>query len=326
MSGKSLTRDYFLAHLENMVAEGQAALKFGIDVSPAQLVAATESTLLDIIRTSFPLERLIQTSDLVFHAEGPAVRDDAPSLSAFNWLSGAAERSLRKLAGEMFGLHDRDARALRQALDLRLTGMAPGSLYLGFALAAPQPDMITAADEPVFATLREAFRTLPELTEAIGDDAVTPMAAEIIPDAAERDAALSTLHSLSPTGRRGIHTLDMTSPGHARGTLSQRERVVLADALRHPTLLNRKQGTFAGEVREIDLDRNRLHLRGIAGAGNLRCVLPALDRGQAKAVLGEFARVTGQYEADRSGRPRLLLVEKIEALPRASQAPLLETT
>lgn len=322
MTTESLTKEYFRAHLENMVAMGQAAQKLGLGTTPAQLVNGIEGTLLDIIRTSFPLERLIETSDLVFHAEGPSVRDNTPSLAAFNWLSGTAERALRKLAGEMFGLMDKDARALRQALDLRLTGMAPGSLYLGFALAPPVADMINAEDEPVFTTLRETFRNLPGLTDAIDDEAVTEMAAEIIPDAAERDAALSALHSLAPTGRRGIHTLDMTSPGCARGTLSQRERVVLADALRHPALRDRKPGTFAGEVREIDLDRRRLHLRSIPGVGNLRCVLSMLNRGQAKTLLGEFARVTGHYEADRNGRPRLLLVDKITPLPSLEQAAL----
>lgn len=322
MSDETLTKSYFFAQLENLVATAQGAARLGLEASPQQLVSGMEGALLEIIRTSFPLEHLLDTSDLIFHAEGPAVRGDAPSLAAFNWLSGTTERSLRKLAGELFDLLERDVRKLRQALDLRLTGMAPGSLYLGFALAPPSEDLITPEDEPVFTRLRDAFRHLPGLTEAIGDEAVNPLATEIIPDAAERDAALLALHSLAPTGKRGIHTLDMTSPGSSRGTLSQRERVVLADALRHPTLRDRKHGTFTGEVREVDLDRHRLHLRGIAGGGNIRCVLPVLDRGQAKAVLGEFARVTGQYESDRHGRPRLMLVESVEPLPRASQRPL----
>lgn len=322
MKSDSLTISYLRAHLENLVAEGQMAQRFGLDFTPAQLVEGMESTLLDIIRTSFPLENLLNTSDLVFHAEGPAVRDATPRLSAFNWLSGTAERALRMLSGALFDLSDRDERALRKALDLRLTGMAPGSLYLGFALAAPEADLVPADDEPVFDRVREAVRRLPVLTDAIGDESVLPNAAELIPDAAERDAAFNALLRMSPTGRNGIHTLDMTSPGESRGSLSQRERVVLREAIRRPTLANHKKGTFTGLVRGLDLDSHRLTLREVSGVGSLRCVLPALDKTKAQQAIGEYVSVSGQYETDRQGRPRLLLADSITPLPRPSQVEM----
>ena len=98
---------------------------------------------------------------------------------------------------------------------------------------------------------------------------------------------------------------------------------MLADALRRPHLANRRRGAFTGEVREIDLDARRMHLRKVQNVGSLRCALPALDNAKAKLLLGEFARVEGEYEADRDGRPRLMLVENAEALPRAHQSRLL---
>lgn len=315
----TITNAYFRALLENMVAMGQLAEKHGQSVSAAELVTANEGALLDIIRTSFPLENLLRTSDLIFHAEGPAVRENAPSLSAFNWLSGTTEQAIRKLSRALFDLHERDAKKLARALDLRLTGLAPGSLYLGFAIAPPAPTLLAFGDEPVFAQIKEAIRLLPSVSDAIGDESLSPVVAELLPDAAERDATIETLHKMSPTGRRGIHSLDIAVPGVSHGKLSQRERVVLADALRRPTLVNRKKGTFVGEVREIDLDANRLHLRNVAGVGSLRCVLPTLDSGAAKTMLGEFARVHGEYEADKNGKPRLMLVERAEPLPSAKQ-------
>lgn len=319
MSERTLTQAFLRAHLENMASMAQASVKYGLEATPAQLVDGMEGALLDLVRTSLPLDHLLATSDLVFHAEGPGVRANAPALSAFNWLSRATEAALRKLSGEMFDLSDRNAKQLGRALDLRLTGMAPGSLYLGIALESPPADMIPADDEPMFVKLRSTFRGLPEATTAIGDESINPEIGEMIPDAAERDAVLAALLRLSPTGRQGIHTLDVTSPGVARGTLSQRERVVLREAINHPLLVNRKSGAFVGEVREADLDKNRMHLRGVPGVGNLRCVLPAMD----KSLFGETVRVSGEYESDRTGRPRLMLVNHVELVrPLKDQAEL----
>lgn len=322
MNNRTLTSGFLRAHLENMVAMGQAATKYGLDTSPSELVDGVEDALMDIIRTSFPLENLLKSSDLIFHAEGPAVRDSSPKLSAFNWLSGTAERALRSLSGSLFDLSERDEKRLKKALDLRLTGMAPGSLYLGFAIAQYPADILPVDDEPVFAQVREAIRRLPVLTDAIGDEAMLPVAVELVPDAAVRDASLNALLKMSPTGRNGIHTLDMTSPGESRGRLSQRERVVLRDAIRRPDLANRKRGTFTGLVRGLDLDSHRLTLRDVSGVGSLRCVLPELDKSKAQQAIGEQVRISGEYETDRSGKPRLILADSIEPIPRPVQSEI----
>src|SRR5690606_11353862 len=121
MTNDTITHSYFRALLENMVAMGQLAEKHGQPLSAAELVAANESALFDVVRTSFPLENLLATSDLIFHAEGPAVRGNAPSLSAFNWLSGTTEQAIRKLSTAFFDLQERNAKKLAKALDLRLT-------------------------------------------------------------------------------------------------------------------------------------------------------------------------------------------------------------
>lgn len=308
------------AFLENIVAEGKLAQQYGIEATPAQIVDASREVLYDVIHRSLPLARVMDHSDLVLHAEGPGVKGESPKLSAFNWMAGTAESAIRRLSSSLFDLFERDAKRLAKALDLRVTGMAPGSLYMGFAIVPPEADLIPLEDEPVFAQIKAAVHQLPTLTEAIEDESLTQAATEIMPDPAERDAALAALYRLSPTGKRGIHTLDITAPGTKRGVLSQRERVVLADALRRPQLANRKQGMFTGEVREIDLDSRRMHLRNVPGVGSLRCVLPELDSGMAKHLLGEFARVEGFYEADRSGRPRLMLVDAVHPLDKARQS------
>ncbi len=310
------------ALLQNLVAEGRLAQDLGIDASPAQIVGASRELLMDVILNSLPLSRITDSSDLVLHAEGPSVRMEMPTLSAFNWLSSSAEKALRQLSGGLFDLQDRNAKSLAKALDLRLTGMAPGSLYLGFALIDPEPDLIQTADEPVFARLRGAMRQLPTVTNAIGDEELSREVWELLPDAAERDVTLGALLGMAPTGQRGIHSVDISSPGTPQATLSQRERVVLRDALKRPSLANKRRGRFVGEVREIDLDAGRFHLRGVANIGSIRCVVRNINRQQAKELIGEFVAVSGEYESDKDGRPRLVLVEDMEALPSASQAGL----
>lgn len=310
------------AVLENMVAEGLLAKQVGLQATPSQIVGASRELLAEVIRSSLPLAHLMDTSDLVLHAEGPAVREAAVRLSAVNWLTQAAEKAMRSLSANLFDLADRDARNLMRSLDLRLTGFAPGSLYAGFSIVPPEADLISSDDEPVFARARAAIKALPSILPMIGDDRINPGIRDLLPDPAERDSTLSVLYDLSPTGHRGIHTLEMSSPGVKGGTLSQRERVVIHDAIRRPDLTNRKSGSFVGELREIDLDARRFHLRDVQGIGTLRCVIGSIDSMQAKALIGEFVRVAGEYETDRHGKPRFMIVHNAQLLPRAYQPSL----
>jgi hypothetical protein len=78
------------------------------------------------------------------------------------------------------------------------------------------------------------------------------------------------------------------------------------------------QGAFVGQIREFDLDARRFHLRGVRECGTLRCIIPPdyyYHESDFKTALGEFARVTGRYETDKNGKPRLLIVSSFERLP-----------
>lgn len=270
--------------------------------------------------TDLPLARMLDNSDLIVHLEGPAVRDEAPQLAAVNWLAATALKSLRSLSAGVFDLTGHDARAFMRLLDLRLTGFAPGSLYAGFALRAPPDDLLPAADEPVVRDVRDAIRQLPRISVFIGDDGLDAGIRDELPDPARRDNALTALLRLTPTGKLGVHSLVITAPGAQSATLSQRERTVLQAAVARPQLNRRKHGAFTGELLEIDLSSRRFHVRNIPHVGTLRCVAPTgFERVHAKAALGEQVRVTGDYETDRSGRPRLMLVQTIKPLPAPAQ-------
>jgi hypothetical protein len=278
--------------------------------------------LAELYREELPLAILLDSSDLVLHAEGPAARDSKPSLHAVNWIIGQTEKHLRALARSLFDLAEQDAKRLGQALDLRLTGFAPGSIYTGVCLAPPPASLYGEGDqEPIFRTIRDAIRGLPTIPTFVEDEAIAPGIYEAFPDPAKRDANLSAAYNLAPTGKLGIHTMEIFVPGAAPAELSQRERVVIRDALKRPKLHQARPGTFIGEIREIDLDKTRFHLRGTE-VGSLRCVLPEITAHTAKPLLGEMVRVEGDYESDPSGRPRLLLVSSITVVKKPAQEPL----
>lgn len=59
----------------------------------------------------------------------------------------------------------------------------------------------------------------------------------------------------------------------------------------------------------VDIGRHGL----LPEAGDVvRCILPAMQADQARRLLGHAMAVTGRYEADREGRPRLMYVERAE--------------
>lgn len=263
----------------------------------------------------FQISRLMDRSDLIFHAEGPAAADAMPQLKAINWLCAGVDRNLRRLAEAVLQMHSDVAAKLAGAIDLRLTGMAPGSLYLGFSVVPPTetlPGMAAGEEEPAFVMVRDAIRGLPTVPRFIRNEDIDNDILEAIPDPALRDASLTASYHLAPTGRMGIDTIEIGRPDSKSAVLSQRERGVLRDiAMKRPLMRNRHHGVFVGELREVDLDANRFHLRNIPDIGNLRCAM-VLNVDHIRPLIGGGIRVEGVYETDGHDRPRLMEVHKIE--------------
>lgn len=302
---------------DQIVAARHAEIETGANL--AGMLALLQRKLREIYEDEMPLAKIYDGSDIVFHAEGPSAAGSMPGLHAFNWLCSSAERQLRHLARSIFDLSDKDSKRLANRLDLRFSGFAPGSIYAGFSLAdIPQ---ILDSDEPedVHAQLRFAIRQLPAIPEFIGDETLSGEINELIPDPAMRDASLEAVFKLSPSGRAGIHTIDISSPQEKNAALTSRERVVLREALKKPMQGIRRIGRFVGDVREIDLDSGRFHLRNIDTIGTLRCVLPQVSSEDGKQMLGNKVMVEGEYELDSSGRPRLLFANSISPVAMLSE-------
>lgn len=269
----------------------------------------------ELFENDFAVARLIDSSDLVIHAEGPGAIHHSPSLGAVNWLCSRMERRLRTLVESVLPMNERQARAVSRDLDLRLTGLAAGSLYLGFSVAPPQPRLgFEAADEQAMSLVRDAVESLPLVPQFVTDTDVSPEIANALPDPALRDAAIVAAHDLAPTGRKGIHTVEINAPrSHAAGSvLGQRERVVLRDNMRSPLIGKRYRGSFVGDLRALDLDTGRASLRHVADDINsIRCVF-AKNITLAQKMYGRTVRVTGEYEAGKDGKPRLMKVFEIQ--------------
>lgn len=294
--------------MENMVGEALLANRIGLPCNPSDIVSASFQQISDIARDCIPLAHLLDTSDLLFHAEGPGAAHDLPWLSTLNWLTSTIERSLRTLTSSWLDAAGADGKKLAGLVDLRLTGVAPGSLWIGTKIVPPVADL-WPEDHEFAESLGRAFAKLPKLVNYIGDETIMSGITEVINDPAHLDIALGVLLKLSPTGRKGIHTLDISAKNESHASLSQRERTVLRNELRRIDRVGMKKGSFTGEVRSADLDKTRFHLR--TAVGIVRCVSTELQSDQARTMLGRNVTVTGHYQEDINGRPRLLMVERI---------------
>lgn len=294
-------------------------------------ISAYQLQLQELYSEDLPLAMLKDTSDIILHAEGPAARHHAAGTSAVAWLCQEAERRVRQLGLASLKLGRSDFNAAEKDLRVLLNGLAPGSLYLGFSvdsavrMASNQEDLDIehAEGSDTLTAVRKAVRTLPMVPHFVGDEGVDLEMTEVFADADMRDAMLMAAYHLSPTGKRGIHTIEISAPRSQEraGIFTNRERTVLRESvLLSPMLRNIKYGSFVGQLREVDLDARRFTLRDVPDVGSIRCVIGELSADTARKLIGHGARVFGEYEADRDGKPRLMRVETIE--PYQMQAAL----
>lgn len=299
------------AFMENMVAESLMASRRGLAIDARQIVESNFAQVGESLTSTLPLARLMDQSDVLFHAEGPGAEHGMPWIGALTWLLSSVETNLRKLSTAVLDLWGADGKTLGKHLDMRVPGIVPGSIWIGVKLIPPKADLLPQ-DTQLMQSLGAQIGALPALTRYIDDEGISDGIREASPDPALRDVQLGALYRLAPTGRKGIHTVELSSPSQGHASLSQRERVVLHEAVVKPRRVSGAVGSFVGDVREADLDKTRLHLRNVEGIGTLRCVLPDLPADKAAKLLGKTVRVTGTYQSDREGRPRLIFIENIE--------------
>ena len=289
------------------------------------LVAPYYQLLGDLYEQDFPLAVAADNSDLVVRAEGPAVDAGAPSLSLVTNLFGEFRKEVHRITKSIVGLSDRRYFRLPPEFDLRLGGVAKGSLIMGFKVGRPLGDergdnlLLFGPEDPLYIGVRDAVRDLASVTRFISDEGVSEEINEQFPDPGVRDTVLVSAHRIAPNGRRGITAISLYGPKTVEGSpgvLTTISKQVLFRSLSHPEKVS-GTGTFSGTVREIDLDARRFEIRGEAGALVIRCVYANETSARAHHILNKKVSVHGKYENSKDGRPRLLFVERLEVIEAA---------
>jgi len=273
--------------------------------------------LLDRLYTEdLPLANAMDCSDLLLHLDGSGLQTVNPRLSLVAGVFGDVRKQvstmIKTLAGAMH-----ETLTLPKEIDLGLCSFARGSLYLGFSLPEPGENYKFLSGDPLVAASREALHTIGALTGDLDRTDAYEKVVNDFPDPLLRDAGLTAVAHLAPSGRRGIETVDLTGnclPDKRWRHLTLETRQRVKTWLDKP-MLGTESVTLVGTVREIDLDARRIELRQIESneLTSLRGIYPAGYDRAAKSWIDRRVRLTGKVESFQ-GKPRLMQVDQLDII------------
>jgi hypothetical protein len=180
--------------------------------------------------------------------------------------------------------------------------------------ACPSAGLAILPGDPFFEASRQALSTFGAITELFERPNAYDSIRRDFADPKLRDAALSAVGQLAPSGRRGVSSVAVGGralPGRRWHTLTPDTRQQVRAWLEQPVLSD-EIIELTGHVRAIDLDLRRFDLRRIDGGAlpDLRCIYPASFDLPAKGWLDSTMRVRGRVETYQ-GAARLLQVEGV---------------
>jgi len=272
--------------------------------------------LRNLYTVELPIAKLRECSDIVIHVDGRDIHGENPQLKAVNWLGKTVRSQFTKLAAAVIpGTDEKTVSASKEA-QWEITGLVPGSIYMGFALQRSfSAEGFEQGDRGMSDLIVDAAQSVSVVPQFVSDNGVNPALTEAITDPALRDAAMMAAMHFAPTKTSQFDTVEILVPGGARGVLHSRQRTTLRHALIQPMMRKKQSGSFVGELNQIDLDASRFQLRNVNGIGTIRCVMD-FTPDHARHWLGNKVMVTGVYDTDVSGRPRLMRVKSIEVIDR----------
>jgi hypothetical protein len=179
---------------------------------------------------------------------------------------------------------------------------------------------VVLAGDPLFAASRQALSTLGAVTQHINEPNAYDLIRREFADPKLRDAALSAVGQLAPSGRRGVSSLEIGGRALPKGAwrlLTPQTRQQVRAWLEQP-VVSHEVVELRGRVRAVDLDLRRFDLRRIDGGHlpDLRCIYPASFDLPAKKWLDATVVVRGQVESYQ-GAARLLQVLAVEEMETA---------
>ncbi len=280
----------------------------------AQACAPYYRLLDEIYEKDMPVARALDKSDLLLHLDGEGLQNGSPRLSLVTGIMGDVRKQVGTMIKTLVSSFNEGVELPRE-FDLGLTSFAQGSLYLGFSLPEPGPGYVVLNGDPLFEASRQALQTLGAVTEHINEPNAYDLIKREFADPKLRDAALSAVGQLAPSGRRGVSSLEIAGRALPKGkwrVLTPRTRRQVRSWLEQPVLSD-EITELRGQVRAMDLDLRRFDLRRIDGGNlpDLRCIYPASFDGRAKKWLDGTVTVRGQVESYQ-GVARLLQVQSVE--------------
>lgn len=267
--------------------------------------------------------KLIDSSDLIIHAVGPSAENHSLKLHTVTNLFEGIDTQIKILAKSVLMLGMDDVKPSMKYLDIRLNGLAPGSIYAGFSINPIKSNHLIATVEELnlIDSIRDVVVNLSKIPKFVNETGISEELSEILTDPAIRDSSLMAIYKIAPTGRQGIDSLALINPkelGSKPASLNHQDRSILRRSLHETPLIKSKSthGTFIGQLRTVDLDKTRVDLRNlnVVGLDSLRCILPELTAEKGREILGKTVKVFGEYESALNGKPRLMHVQHIEVL------------
>jgi hypothetical protein len=278
---------------------------------------ASAYRLLDqIYEEEMPVARAIDNSDLLLHLDGEGLQLKNPRLSLVTGVMTDVRKQVGTMIRTLVSSFNENVELPRE-FDLGLSSFAKGSLYLGFCLPEPGAGYAVLAGDPVMEASRQALSTLCAITSLIDEPNPYDLIVRDFADPKLRDAALSAVGQLAPSGRRGISSIAIggrSFPSRSWHVLTPQTRQQVRSWLERPVLSD-EVIELTGRVRAIDLDLRRFDLRRIDGGNlpDLRCIYPSAFDPPAKSWLDRTVVVRGQVELYQ-GVARLLQVQSVTEL------------
>jgi hypothetical protein len=275
----------------------------------------------EIYEKEMPIARALDRSDLLLHLDGEGLQTENPRLSLVTGIMGDVRKQVGAMIRTLVSSINEGVELPRE-IDLGLSSFASGSLYLGFSLPEPKAGYIAVEGDPLFTASRQALATLGNVTRHINEPNAYDLIRREFADPKLRDAALSAVGQLAPSGRRGVSSIDIAGRALQQGAwrrLTPETREQVRAWLEQPILGN-EVVELRGRVRAVDLDLRRFDLRRIDGGDlpDLRCIYPAAFDIAAKGWLDVTVVVRGQVESFQ-GAPRLVQVHRVDIIEEAAQ-------
>ena len=300
-------------------------------LSEAQLSSFTaeyDQMLEELYTDDLQLAHLLDEADLVIGAKGPSADMKGAPLSL---VASLIDMTRREVNGVVRAISSARGKRMPKAYEPAFVGLARGSIYIG--VNAPEGGEGIFPDDPMLKAVKTAMQSIKVVSKLVAEESDIDTIAAIVPDPAVRDAALKAVQNLSPNGRSGVDQVIIGgSATEIGGTISDGTAVLTKNSRTSARDMSKKPrkesetGEFKGEVREIDLDSRRFELRRISGLDesiSIRCVYPDKFVKTAHKWLDQFITVSGIYERDSEGFPRLMHVETVRVEKPTHKQPKL---